>query len=518
MNRLVRFGTIPLIAGLFVASCSKNPVTGKSELQLVSENQEVKTGEQSYVPSRQSQGGDFVVDAALTEYVRDVGRKLARVSDRPTLPYEFAVLNNSVPNAWALPGGKIAVNRGLLMELNNEAELAAVLGHEIVHAAARHSAKSMERGLLLQIGVVGLGAALGDKEGGALLVGAGAASAQLIATKYGRDAETESDKYGMTYMARAGYDPRAAITLQETFVRLSKGGQGNWLQGLFASHPPSQERVDANRRTAERLNVKGELGAETYQSKIAHLKNITPAYGKLEQGYAALNNKRADEAFRLANEAIAMEPREAMFYALRADAHANQDRAQEALADYDAAIARNKEYFMFYLRRGTLKQKLKDTGARADFERSIALLPTATAHYALGEDALHQGERDKARQHFTTAAQSDSDIGKRANVQLARLELSEHPEKFIGIEARRNAAGRIEVTVQNRAPLRVRNIKVAVAHFDPAGNIKQQDSITFSEPLEPRQLITEGTSVGPFASDQDLRYVRIRIFSAEIAE
>ncbi len=137
----------PLLAAF--TGCVINPVTGNRELALVSADQEVAIGEQQYAPSRQMQGGDYALDPGLTTYVRGVGQKLAAVSDRE-LPYEFVVLNSSVPNAWALPGGKIAVNRGLLTELHSEAELAAVLGHEIVHAAARHGALAMQRGLLLQ--------------------------------------------------------------------------------------------------------------------------------------------------------------------------------------------------------------------------------------------------------------------------------------------------------------------------------------------------------------------------------
>src|SRR4029453_1471540 len=126
-----------LSAALELAGCATNPVTGKSELHLVSEAQEIQMGQQQYAPSRQCQGGDYVTDPTVTNYVRQVGNKLAAVADRQ-LPYEFVVLNNGELNAWALPGGKLAINRGLLLELNNEAELAAVLRHEIVHAAARH--------------------------------------------------------------------------------------------------------------------------------------------------------------------------------------------------------------------------------------------------------------------------------------------------------------------------------------------------------------------------------------------
>ena len=141
---------VPIALGLLtLAACTINPVTGERQLALVSAADEVEIGEAQYFPSRQMQGGDYVREPALTQYVRDVGQRLAAVSDR-ALPYEFVVLDNSVPNAWALPGGKIAVNRGLLVELDSEAELAAVLGHEIVHAAARHGALAMQRGLLLQ--------------------------------------------------------------------------------------------------------------------------------------------------------------------------------------------------------------------------------------------------------------------------------------------------------------------------------------------------------------------------------
>ena len=134
---------------LVLAACTINPVTGDRELALISAADEVAIGEQQYAPSQQMQGGDYTLDPQLTAYVAEVGQSLAAVSDR-ALPYEFVVLNSSVPNAWALPGGKIAVNRGLLVELQSEAELAAVLGHEIVHAAARHGALAMQRGMLLQ--------------------------------------------------------------------------------------------------------------------------------------------------------------------------------------------------------------------------------------------------------------------------------------------------------------------------------------------------------------------------------
>jgi len=109
-----------VLCSVALYGCATNPVTGKRELGLVPKSYELQIGSKQYLPSRQMQGGDYVVDPELAKYVNDIGQKLAAVSDRK-LPYEFVVLNNSVPNAWALPGGKIAVNRGLLTELNSEA-------------------------------------------------------------------------------------------------------------------------------------------------------------------------------------------------------------------------------------------------------------------------------------------------------------------------------------------------------------------------------------------------------------
>jgi predicted Zn-dependent protease len=190
---------LPLVVvalALFLSACGVNPVTGKKEIQFVSEAEELQIGEKNYSPTRQGEGGDLTVLPDLTAYVNGVGQKLAAVADRK-LPYEFVVLNNSVPNAWALPGGKIAVNRGLLTELQNESELAAVLGHEIVHAAARHGAKAQERGTMMQIGMqaaqIGAGVAGVNADlAGLALQGAGA-GLQMVQMKYGRDQELESD-------------------------------------------------------------------------------------------------------------------------------------------------------------------------------------------------------------------------------------------------------------------------------------------------------------------------------------
>lgn len=468
-----------------IAGCGVNPVTGKRELQLVSAEQEIQIGQQQYVPSQQMQGGAYEVDPGLSKYVNEVGQRLVKVSDRPELPYEFIVLNNGVPNAWALPGGKIAVNRGLLTELNSEAELAAVLGHEIVHAAARHGARSMERGMVLQAGVAVLGAAGANKNWGSLAVGGAALGANLISTKYGRDAEHESDEHGIKYMARAGYDPKAAISLQQTFVRLFDGKQPDWLEGLFASHPPSLDRVEANKLTAAKYRVpNARMGKEEYQQRIASLKNAAPAYDKYEQGQAALKDKQYDKALNLADEAIRKEPREAMFYALKGDAHLQQKQAKSAVQDYSEAIKRNNDYFAYYLMRGMAQRQLNDNkAARVDLESSVKLLPTSVAHYELGNLALVDKDENSAVEHFRVAAESESEVGKQATAALMRLDLPRNPARYIEVQQGLGRGGEFIVQLGNKTPVAVKDMvlklsgavqrNVAVSEVLAAGKAKQ---------------------------------------------
>lgn len=424
----IRGATLCLCA-LAITACGTNPVTGKRELQFVSESSEIETGRQTYAPTRQGEGGDFTQDEALTAYVAEVGAKLAVVADRQ-LPYEFVVLNNGVPNAWALPGGKIAVNRGLLTELNNEAELAAVLGHEITHAAARHGAKAQERGTLAQVGLIaaqiGLAASnVSDAAANMAVQGAGV-GAQLVQTKYGRDQELEADRYGMVYMQRAGYDLEAAVSLQQTFVRLSTeaGKSQSWFEGLFASHPPSPERVAMNRQTMAELGGggKGMLGTEAYVAHLANLRKMKPGYEKYDQATAAAAKKDFATARRLAGEAAQLLPREARVNQLLGDIALAEKKPAEALPYYEKAIGQDGNYFGSYLGAGITQYRLGNR-ARAEewLGKSSNLLATAPAAYYLGTLARDRGDRAAATQYFQAAAQSQSDFGQAATAELQKL-------------------------------------------------------------------------------------------------
>ena len=342
-NNIFRTASIVVLltlSALLSGGCATNPVTGKSELQFVSTAQELAIGQQNYGKSQQAQGGELVAFPEISAYVSRVGEKLAKVSDRPDLPYEFVILNSSVPNAWALPGGKIAVNRGLLSAMENESELAAVIGHEIVHAAARHGAKSMERGILLQTALAGAGLALGDNDYRDIILTGANGVAVLGTTKYGRDAEYEADQYGIKYMVAAGYDPQGGVSVQQKFLAMKNNQDPDWLSGLLASHPPSSARVARNQRIAADYPA-GEIGTETYQRIMAPLFASESAYKKFDDGMAALQQNNAELALDLAQQAIREQPKESLFYSLAAKAYAKQGKINPAMQQIDKAIALN---------------------------------------------------------------------------------------------------------------------------------------------------------------------------------
>ncbi|MFK7886162.1 MAG: M48 family metalloprotease [Gammaproteobacteria bacterium] len=505
---------LTLLLAAALTGCGTNPVTGKKELQFVGEASEISMGQQNYLPARQMQGGDYVIDPQLTEYVRGIGQRLARVSGRPNLPYEFVVLNNSVPNAWAMPGGKIAFNRGLLTEMQSEAELAAVMGHEIVHAAARHGAKSMERGTLLQVGMLAVQVSQIDNEYGGYVVNAGALAAQLISQKYGRNAELESDLYGMRYMKDAGYDPSAAVDLQQTFVRLSgaSGRQSNWLTGLFSSHPPSQVRVDRNRETLTELGDGGEYGRERYQQMIASLIRNKPAYDAFDEGVKAMGSGDHGKAARLAQQAINIEPREAKFYGLFGDTLLKQKDYDGAIGYYQTAIERNANYFQPYLTRGiAYRAKGNRDQAQRDFQKSISLLPTATAYHGLGMIALDTGNRAQAVKFLEQAAQSNTAVGNEARGTLAQLQ----PERFIATRVGTDAEGNVVVQVQNQATLPMGNVQLEVQVLDPSGRqIQSRKTVGVRNWISAGQATVVATGLGPIQDRAQLQRVKVVVRGA----
>ncbi len=407
-----------------LTGCVVNPVTGKSQISLMSPEQEVAAGAQNYVPAQQSQGGQYVVDPGLTTYVQKVGKKLAAVSDRPDLPYEFVVLNNDVPNAWAMPGGKLAINRGLLVYLQDEAQLAAVMGHEIVHAAARHGAQQQTQNVLMGAGVLIAGVAIAEKkpEYGALGVGALAVGSQAWQAKYGRDHELQSDEVGMKYMAKAGYDAQAAVELQEIFVKLSQGRNSGFIEGLFASHPPSQERVARNRANAAKYPG-GVRNKEAFQRAMAQVTKDQKAYANYQKAQKLAGEKKYIDAMSYVEQSIAQQPKENLFWEMKGQLLLQQDKTSDAVAALDRAVQANPQYFKPYVFRGIAYSQLgKNDMAEKDLLVSQRYLPTQIAAYYLGEVNMAKGNRAQAAQYYQQAAQGGGEIGEAAKGKLGKLQ------------------------------------------------------------------------------------------------
>jgi len=533
-----RFAVWVLVACV-VAGCSVNPVTGRREIHMVSEEQEIQLGQRYYRPSRQSQGGDYVTDPEVVQYVKQVGAKLAAVADRK-LPYEFAVLNSGELNAWALPGGKIAVNRGLLVELTSEAELAAVLGHEIVHAAARHSAQRMEQGQLMQIGSIFASVAASAYGGADLgqMVGQGAQlGSQMLQAKYGRDDELEADRYGMKYMRLAGYDLQAAVSLQEMFVRKFRGGERNWMQGLFASHPPSQERVDANRRTMTELGGPGgDAGVERYARAVAELKRAAPAYEKQRKAVAAANERSFASARSLADEAIKLEPRESRFYGTRGEIELAGDNPRGAIVYLEKATSRDPGYFKPYVMAGIANYEAGNrTAAQPLLEKSMTLLPTAPAVYYLGRVNEDRGDRAEAARLYKMIAGSSSALGRDASERLGRVgsisaatsydasaqaDSRSKTDTTLVIHPQLDSQGRVWLAVGNRAAVAVTGVSLVVGVVDRSGRtidgpVRVGTGVAV---ITPGRSVRVRTPLGPYRSPDALRYVRWRVERVEAAK
>ena len=232
-----RLGAATAVAAIAVA-CATNPATGKRELSLMSEAQEIQMGQQSDPEIRKEMG--VVNDPRLQSYVDGIAQRLASGTERPGLPWTFTVVDSPSVNAFALPGGYIYLTRGILAHLNSEAELAGVLGHEIAHVTARHSAAQYSKqtagslGLLLgQIFVPEL-----QPFGQVAEAGMGA-----LFLKFGRDDELQADNLGAGYAAAEGWDPRGVSSMLETLGRLSEGSDRKGVPNWLSTHPMPANRV-----------------------------------------------------------------------------------------------------------------------------------------------------------------------------------------------------------------------------------------------------------------------------------
>ncbi len=241
-----RVGMVALVASLLLplGACSTNLTTGRSQFNALSREQEVAIGTEG-MPELIKEYGGVVSRAELRDYVREIGLKLVATTaqDDPAileLPWEFTLLDSKVINAFALPGGKVFMSRGLASKMTNEAQLAAVLGHEVGHVTARHINDRYADMMKAQLALAGLQIFLGGSGGGADISQLGGQIAEVALLSYGRDQELESDALGMRYMTRAGYDPIGARQVMEILAREAGGGKQ---PEFLSTHPHPESRI-----------------------------------------------------------------------------------------------------------------------------------------------------------------------------------------------------------------------------------------------------------------------------------
>jgi len=227
---------------LLVQACAVNPVTGRRQLMLYSEQDEIAMGKQTHEQIQQQYG--FYNDPAINAYVTRVGSTMTAHTHRPHLEYHFAVLDSPVVNAFAAPGGYIYVTRGIMAMMNSEAELAVVLGHELGHVNARHSMSRLSNAVLASAGLA-IGSVLSETFTD--LAGLAGTGLQVLFLQYSRDDEREADELGVAYAREGRYNPAKMI---DFFVALEKMGDlsgGHALPGFLSTHPLTSERIENTR-------------------------------------------------------------------------------------------------------------------------------------------------------------------------------------------------------------------------------------------------------------------------------
>lgn len=328
-RRFLKLSTLS-VAGI-IAGCAVNPVTGRQQLMLISREQEISIDKKNS-PHQFSVDYGAIQDHPLNNYISTVGKKLAAHSHRPEMPYSFRGVNAAYINAYAFPGGSIAATRGILLAMENEAQLAALLGHELAHVNARHTASQMSKSMLGNAFLAGAVAYAGQRQHGELTEKIGMLSAGLLLASYSRDNEREADAIGMEYMVGGGYNPQGMIGLMAILQKISKHKPGA-IELMFSTHPMSDERylnAQDNARTFFRSARSLPLNRERYMDKTANLRKIKDAIKAMQNGDEAMNKEEYESAQTFLSQALKQAPNDYAALVMMAKCQLARENYQEA--------------------------------------------------------------------------------------------------------------------------------------------------------------------------------------------
>lgn len=416
-----------LVAAALGSGCATNPVTGRTQLDLLGESQELALGNQLYPAYIQDSLGP-IDDPALQATVTRIGEAIAQVSHRPALPYAFVAVNDPAVNAFALPGGKICITRGLLARLESEDGLAAVLGHEVAHVTARHAVAAYNRQALAALFVLGGAAVLEAREvrGRELITFGAAVGAQLALAHYSREQERQSDRLGLDYAVAARYSPYGMVETHRVLLGLQRT-QPSLLERLFASHPMSQERLAAAEAAVAALPTEARerpRRVAEYQTVSAELRARQPAWDLAHEGRLLLQRGNKRQALTALARAAQQVGEEGVIRTLHAVALAENDHRQEAVGEALAGVARAPSIFLPRLVAGFL---LLDQDARAALahlnEAERILAGVAQVALLRGNAFEKLGERENAVAAYRQAVARDpqGEVGRAAAGRLQAL-------------------------------------------------------------------------------------------------
>lgn len=403
-------------AGL-LAGCAVNPVTGQRQLMLVSEDQEIQVDRQNS-PYQFSADYGVVQDKALNDYIDRTGKALAAQTHRPRMPYSFRAVNATYVNAYAFPGGSVACTRGILLSLENEAELAALLGHELGHVNARHTAHQMSRGVLTQALVGGLSVLAGTQGAGfgQLTSQLGMLGAGALLASYSRDNEREADALGMDYMVRTGYAPGGMVGLMDMLRGLSKRKPGA-IELMFATHPMSDERYQTaveEARTKYGASRNLPLYRERFMDHTAGLRTLKGPIEAMQKGEEEMGRKKFPAAEAYFRKALDKAPDDYTGLVLMSFCQLVQEKYGEGIVYAEKARQVYPQEAQAYYLGGFGRLRTKDfEGAYRDFlayekrlpgnpnttffkgyaQEGMARIPDAAREYHRYLESVREGEK-----------------------------------------------------------------------------------------------------------------------------
>lgn len=453
---------------LFLVSCAVNPVTGRQELMLVSESQELEIGKEA-APSLNWDFGGQYRDPALESYLNDIVNRLWQNSERPHLPFRFYIQNTSIPNAFALPG-YVAITRGLLSDLENEAQFVAVIGHEIGHVMARHTAQRLSRVTIQQLGLTLGSAVIGGEKGADALLTIGAIGSSLLLVKYDREQEIQADRLGVRYMARLGYDPQEALKSHEVLQtsvdsylkRLGKSrNKDTFINDLLSTHPRTEVRLAEiqamiNELPPYRIAGDGKF-SKRFQSESKSIKEINKIYFIYDEAENHYKKGDFEAAEKSLKRAIALNNKQASFYNLLGFVKLQQKDYSEAEGLYNKALSIDSGYQPSFYGSGLVYYFNRNyERAISKFRKSLELYPNHIgSHFAAGKSYFFIGSYRQAIPHLEGFAGAVPDnpevhghlgicyenIGElRLAVREYRYQLRIAPDTELGVHARKRLA------------------------------------------------------------------------------